>query len=159
MRLTTYTDYTLRTLIYVAMNGNRLSTIAGISQAYGISEAHLMKVVHQLGAAGDIETMRGRNGGIRLARSAAAINLGTVVRRTETDMDLVPCFEDAAICTISGVCVLRSILNEALTAFLAVLDRHSLVDLLTPRAGLATLLGVQPTVAPASGPYSGPASG
>lgn len=142
MKLTTYTDYTLRTLMYLAVNGDRSTTIAEIANAYGISEAHLMKIVHQLGAAGDIKTTRGRNGGIRLAQSAADIKLGTVVRRTEADMDLVPCFDDNRLCAISGVCVLKRVLDDALNAFLAVLDRYTLADLTTPSRGLAALLGV-----------------
>jgi Rrf2 family transcriptional regulator, nitric oxide-sensitive transcriptional repressor len=150
MKLTAYTDYTLRTLMYLAVKGDRSTTIAEIAKAYGISEAHLMKIVHQLGAAGDIKTTRGRNGGIRLAQSAADINLGAVVRRTEGDMDLVPCFDDTGLCAISGVCVLKGVLDDALSAFLAVLDRYTLADLITPRQSLAALLRVERAGPPAS---------
>jgi Rrf2 family nitric oxide-sensitive transcriptional repressor len=125
VRLTTFSDYTLRTLICLAIRGP--STIAEISGLYGVSEAHLTKVVHQLGIAGDIETSRGRNGGIRLAKSPTSINVGVVVRRTE-EMALVPCFEGGP-CLISPACVLREVLNEALAAFLAVLDRYTVADL------------------------------
>jgi Rrf2 family nitric oxide-sensitive transcriptional repressor len=142
MRLTTYTDYTLRTLMYLAVNTEKLATIAEIARSWRISETHLMKVVHQLGVAGDIETIRGRNGGLRLGRSADAINLGTVVRRTEEDMDLVPCFDGSGSCAISEICVLQAVLHEALGAFLAVLDRFTLADLVAPRARLAELLGI-----------------
>jgi Rrf2 family transcriptional regulator, nitric oxide-sensitive transcriptional repressor len=142
MRLTAYTDYTLRTLMYLAVNADRLATIAEIARTYRISESHLMKVVHQLGMAGDIETIRGRNGGLRLGRPADAINLGTVVRRTEEDMDLVACFDGSATCAISEICVLQAVLHEALAAFLAVLDRFTLADLVAPRAQLAALLGI-----------------
>lgn len=142
MRLTVYTDYTLRTLMYLGVNAGRPATIADIARAYGISEAHLMKVVHQLGAAGDIATTRGRNGGIRLAKPAASLNLGALVRRTETDLDLVPCFEATESCAIGGACALRAVLSEALAAFLAVLDRYTLADLLVPRRGLAGALGI-----------------
>jgi Rrf2 family transcriptional regulator, nitric oxide-sensitive transcriptional repressor len=142
MRLTAYSDYTLRTLMYLAVNSDRITTIAEIAQAYRISEAHLMKVVHQLGVAGEIETTRGRNGGIRLVKTPATINLGAIVRRTETDMDLVPCFDDADLCAIGGICALKSVLHEAISAFLAVLDRYTLADLVTPRQGLAALLGI-----------------
>jgi Rrf2 family nitric oxide-sensitive transcriptional repressor len=142
MRLTAYTDYTLRTLMYLAVNNDRVATIAEIARTYRISETHLMKVVHQLGMAGDIETIRGRNGGLRLGRPAGAINLGTVVRRTEEDMDLVACFDGSTTCTISEICVLQAVLHEALAAFLAVLDRFTLADLVAPRAQLATLLGL-----------------
>jgi Rrf2 family nitric oxide-sensitive transcriptional repressor len=142
MKLTAYTDYTLRTLMYLAVNGGRTTTIADIASAYRISEAHLMKIVHQLGVAGDITTTRGRNGGIRLAHSAADINLGAVVRRTEADMDLVPCFGDGESCAISSACLLKGVLDEALSKFLAVLDQYTLADLVTPRRQLSALLGV-----------------
>jgi Rrf2 family nitric oxide-sensitive transcriptional repressor len=141
MRLTAYTDYTLRTLMYLAVDAGKVATIAEIARTYRISETHLMKVAHQLGLAGDVETIRGRNGGLRLGRPAAAINLGTVVRRTEDDMDLVACFGDATNCTISEICVLQAVLHEALGAFLAVLDRFTLADLVAPRTGLARVLG------------------
>jgi Rrf2 family nitric oxide-sensitive transcriptional repressor len=144
MRLTTYTDYTLRTLMYLAVHADRYATIAEIARAYRISEAHLMKVVHQLGVSGDIETLRGRKGGMRLAKPAANINLGAVVRRTEADMELVPCFEDEEVCTIGGACTLRTALRKALAAFLAVLDQYTLADLVAPRRRLATLLRVEP---------------
>jgi Rrf2 family nitric oxide-sensitive transcriptional repressor len=143
MRLSTYTDYTLRTLMHLAVNPDRRATIAEIAQTWRISEAHLMKIVHQLGVAGDIETIRGRNGGIRLGKPAGAINLGTVVRRTEVDLDLVVCFDGAATCAISKACLLQAVLYEALAAFLAVLDRYTLADLVAPRAKLATLLGIE----------------
>ncbi|HEX3995543.1 MAG TPA: Rrf2 family transcriptional regulator [Acetobacteraceae bacterium] len=142
MRLTAYTDYTLRTLMYLAVNADKLATIAEIARTYRISETHLMKVVHQLGIAGDIETIRGRNGGLRLSKPAGVINLGTVVRRTEEDMDLVACFDGSSICAISEICMLQAVLHEALGAFLAVLDRFTLADLVVPRANLARLLGI-----------------
>jgi Rrf2 family nitric oxide-sensitive transcriptional repressor len=143
MRLTAFTDYTLRTLMYLAVDIDRLATIAEIAKAYHISETHLMKVVHQLGVSGDVETVRGRNGGMRLAKPAASINLGAVVRRTEADMELVPCFDDAELCAIGGACKLQAALREALAAFLAVLDRYSLADLVAPRRRLAFLLGIE----------------
>jgi Rrf2 family nitric oxide-sensitive transcriptional repressor len=142
MRLSSYTDFTLRTLMYLAVNAGRHATIAEIARAYRISETHLMKIVHQLGIAGDIETMRGRNGGLRLGKPAASINLGAVVRRTEVDMELVACFDGAATCAISEACVLQIVLHEALAAFLTVLDRYTLADLIAPRARLAVLLGI-----------------
>jgi Rrf2 family nitric oxide-sensitive transcriptional repressor len=142
MRLSIYTDYTLRTLMYLAVNAGRHATIAEIAQTYRISETHLMKIAHQLGLAGDIETTRGRNGGLRLAKPAASINLGTIVRRTEKDLELVACFESSAACVISEVCVLRTVLHEALAAFLSVLDRYTLADLAAPRRKLSALLGI-----------------
>lgn len=147
MRLTTFTDYTLRTLMYLAVAEGHLATIAAIAAAYGISEAHLMKVVHRLGLAGDITTVRGRGGGIRLARPASGINLGTLVRRTEADMALVPCFAEMAACAIGTGCALTAVLQEALDAFLAVLDRYTLADLVKPGHALAPLLGMAPAEA------------
>lgn len=142
MRLTTFTDYTLRTLIYLAVQPDRLATIADIAGAYDISANHLMKVVHQLALAGDITTVRGQRGGMRLAKPAAAINIGRVVRRTEPDMELVSCFGDAHNCAIQDGCVLQHALGSALQAFLDVLDRYTLADLVAPRQKLAHLLGV-----------------
>ena len=142
MRLTTYTDYTLRTLMYLAVNTERHTTIAEIARTYRISETHLMKIVHQLGIAGDIETVREKNGGIRLGKAAEAINLGTVVRQTEPDMELVACFAGAETCVIGKACVLQTALHEALASFLAVLDRYTLADLVAPRLKLAALLGI-----------------
>lgn len=142
MRLTAYTDYTLRTLMFLALQPDRHATIAVIARAYGVSEAHLNKVVHQLGLAGDIETVRGRNGGIRLARAATAITLGRVVRRTEPDMNIVPCLGGGDGCVIGDACVLQGVLAEAVAAFLAVLDRYTLADLIAPRSRLAALLGM-----------------
>lgn len=130
MRLTVYTDYALRVLMYVAVHGDRRSTIAGISSGYGISRNHVMKVVHQLGVAGYIETVRGQSGGMRLARPAADIIVGEVVRRTEPDMALAPCLNAGdTTCAITPACTLRRALHEARTAFLAVLDGYSLADL------------------------------
>jgi Rrf2 family nitric oxide-sensitive transcriptional repressor len=142
MRLTAYTDYTLRTLMYLAVDTGRPATIAEIARTYRISETHLMKIVHQLGVAGDIETIRGRKGGMRLGKPAAAINLGAVVRRTEPDMDLVACFGDTETCAIGQACVLRNALHQALAAFLTVLDGYTLADLVAPRQQLGALLGL-----------------
>lgn len=140
MRLTTYTDYTLRTLMYLGLRPGRLATIAMIARSYGISENHLMKVVHQLGLAGYVETVRGKNGGLRLAKLPEDINVGEVVGRMEPDMDLVACFGESGICAIQPSCVLKGALAEALDAFTAVLDRYTLADLIAPRAKLAGLL-------------------
>ncbi len=128
--------------MYLAVNAGGQATIAEIARAYRISETHLMKVVHQLGLTGEIETIRGRNGGIRLAQPAESINLGATVRRTEADMALVPCFEASGVCPIEDACTLNTILHEALDAFLAVLDRYTLADLAGPKKALAELLGV-----------------
>jgi Rrf2 family transcriptional regulator, nitric oxide-sensitive transcriptional repressor len=143
MRLTTFTDYTLRTLIYLAVRPGVTVTISDIANAYGISANHLMKVVHQLALTGDIATMRGQRGGLRLARDPVAINIGEVVRRTEPDMALVACFGESRQCTIEEGCVLRHALGAALQAFLAVLDSYTLADLVEPQERLAVLLGVE----------------
>jgi Rrf2 family nitric oxide-sensitive transcriptional repressor len=143
MRLTTMTDYSIRLLMYVAHHPDRLCTIAEIAGAYGISHAHLMKITHQLGVAGFIETVRGMGGGMRLARPPARINLGDVVRAVEPDFALVECFGAANRCTITAYCRLTGILSEALQDFLARLDRYTLADLapdLQPaKGGVVTL--------------------
>lgn len=150
MRLTTYTDYSLRMLMYLAARDDGLATIADVADAYGISKAHLTKVAHQLGLAGYVVTVRGRGGGLRLARPAAGISVGDVVRRTEPDMALVPCFEPLhEHCAITPACGLRGALYEARQAFLAVLDRYSLADMVRRRVDLAALLGGLPSHADA----------
>ncbi len=141
MRLTVYTDYSLRMLMYLAVKRDGLATIAEVADAYGISKTHLNKVAHQLGVAGYVETIRGKGGGLRLARPAGTIGLGDVIRHAEPDMALVPCFEPMnAPCPIVPGCGLRGALYEARQAFLAVLDRYTLADLVHRRAELATLL-------------------
>lgn len=129
MRLTTMTDYALRLLMYAAHQPDRLCTIAEIADAYGISQAHLMKITHQLGLAGFIETVRGKGGGMRLATAPAAINLGAVVRAVEPDFALVECFGTENRCALTSYCRLAGVLGGALESFLAHLDRHTLADL------------------------------
>ena len=147
MQLTRYSDYSLRVLMYLAVRPERLATIEEISSAYAISNAHLVKVVHELGQAGLLETTRGRGGGIRLARSPDAIRLGDVIRETEGPFALVECFTSSqSECRIEASCGLRSVLDEALAAFLAVLDRYTLADLVARRRQpLARLLLLEPT--------------
>ncbi len=131
MKLTVMTDYALRLLMYVAQRPERLCTIAEVAQAHGISEAHLMKVTHQLGLQGWIETVRGKGGGMRLARTPAQINLGAVVRGIEPDFDLVECFADGdSRCRLSGHCRLAGVLGGALRAFSEHLNAFTLADLL-----------------------------
>ncbi len=144
MRLTVYTDYALRLLMYLALKEDGLATIAEIAESYAISKNHLMKVAHQLGVAGYVETVRGRRGGLRLAQPAEAIRLGEVVRHTEPDMAIVMCFEpiDAA-CVIRPCCVLRRALEKACLAFVEVLDGYTLRDLVKPRAPLRALLSIE----------------
>ncbi len=145
VRLTVYTDYSLRVLMFLALKGDKLATIAEIARAYGISKNHLMKVAYQLSLAGYVETVRGKGGGLRLARRPQDIVLGEVVRRTEPDMALVPCFApDDASCAIFPSCALRGALSHARDAFLAVLDAYSLADLVRPRAPLQKLLSFKP---------------
>lgn len=131
MRLTHYTDYSLRVLIYLASkNKEDITTIKEIAQVYNISKNHLMKVTHELGKMGVIETIRGRNGGIRLACLPEEINIGTIVRKTEDDFQLVECFDGGLnTCIISPVCGLKHVLYQALEAYLAVLDTYSLADI------------------------------
>jgi Rrf2 family nitric oxide-sensitive transcriptional repressor len=124
------TDYALRLLMYVAQRPARLCTIAEIAQAYGISEAHLTKITHRLGQLGWLETVRGKGGGMRLACAPGDINLGEVVRGIEPDFDLVECFAAGNRCTLTGDCRLAGVLDQARSAFTAVLDGRSLADLL-----------------------------
>lgn len=141
MRLTTYTDFSLRVLIYVAVRPDPLPTIPQIAESYGISRNHLMKVVHELGLAGYLRTTRGKGGGLQLARPAGSILLGELVRHTEPDMALVPCFEPVgAECAIEPACKLKKAVQEARAAFLAVLDGYTLADLAQNKAMLSRLL-------------------
>ncbi|MGH6818905.1 MAG: RrF2 family transcriptional regulator [Methylovirgula sp.] len=130
MRLTHYTDYSLRVLIYLGLRPERLSSIREIAVAYGISESHLMKVAHALGKGGYVATLRGRGGGLKLAKSPSEIGVGEVVRHTEDDVALADCFVPGPECRIDGPCRLQHLLREALQAFFAVLDQYTLADLL-----------------------------
>lgn len=142
MRLTTFSDYTLRTLIYLALRPEKLCTIDEIARAYSISTNHLTKVVHQSAIAGEIQTVRGQGGGLRLARSPKDINVGTVLRRTEPDLDIVPCFASNSACCIQPACVLQDALAKALDAFLTITDNLTLADLVRPKRRLSALLGL-----------------
>lgn len=141
MRLTNYTDYSLRVLIFLASKEKtQLSNIKEVADVYGISKNHLMKVTYELGKMGAVETVRGRNGGIRLAKEPSDINIGQIVRHTEDDFNLVECFNpDANQCVITPACGLRHALNEALQAYLKVLDQYTLSDLVTNKATLNRL--------------------
>lgn len=124
MRLTLHTDYSLRVLIHLAVSERGRSSITEIAQAYEISRNHLMKVVHELGRGGFINTTRGRGGGFALARPADQILIGDVVRFSETDLKLIDC----TACLIKGCCGLVSVLDEARRAFVGVLDRYTIAD-------------------------------
>jgi Rrf2 family nitric oxide-sensitive transcriptional repressor len=145
MRLTLYTDYALRTLMYLGLAEPAQASIAEISSAYGISENHLTKVVHHLGRVGLVKTTRGRGGGLRLAQPADRIIIGGVVRQTEEDLSLVECFSDGT-CVITSSCRLQKVLKQALNAFLSVLDQYTLADLLVAGKGRETarILGLSP---------------
>ncbi len=138
MRLTIYTDYSLRVLIYLATKPKgELSNIKEIAEAYNISKNHLMKVTYELGKMNIIETVRGRKGGIRLAHAPEQINIGEVVRQTEEDFYLVECFDkERNQCIITPACGLKHVLNKALQAYLAVLDEYTLADLVKNQSTL-----------------------
>lgn len=141
MRLTTFSDYTLRVLIYLALDQTKLATIPVIAAAYGISENHLMKVVHQLARAGVVETIRGKGGGIRLARPAEEIRLGQIIRAAEGAAPIVECLgEEQSACCIAPTCRLSGILVRAFDALYGVLDEYTLADLAGNRRALKQVL-------------------
>lgn len=138
MQLTRYTDYAIRVLLHVgAREEGTRSSISEIADVYGISKDHLKKVVQDLAQAGLLTAVRGRNGGLELGRAADQITIGEIVRRTETGFDLVDC----SSCIVAPACTLPRILREALQAFMSVLDRYTLADVLTRRIDLRGLFG------------------
>ncbi|HWW24374.1 MAG TPA: Rrf2 family transcriptional regulator [Caulobacter sp.] len=138
MRLTRYTDYAMRVLLHLAARDDGLASIGEIAALYKISQNHLMKVVQDLGKAGFVRTVRGRGGGVALARPPGQIVVGQVVRQTEDGFRLVDC----TACVIAPACTLPRALNEATAAFLAVLDKYTLEDLLDQRHQMRTLFGI-----------------
>src|SRR5665213_617000 len=144
MRLTLSTDYALRTLIFLGVMGDRLSTIAEIAKSFDVSKTHLMKVVNKLGQQGYIEAVRGKGGGIRLGRTPEQIRVGAVVRDTEEGLAVMGCLAKTGFCRIERCCVLRQALRAATLAFLQTLDGYTLADLLAPRARLVRILGLAP---------------
>jgi Rrf2 family transcriptional regulator, nitric oxide-sensitive transcriptional repressor len=144
MRLTVFTDYSLRVLLVLATRTDGLVTIADISSAFGISEAHLMKVTHALGKTGWVETVRGRNGGMRLAVDHRKLRLGQVVQKLEADFALVECFGEDNQCVLTGGCGLERAILLARDAFFAELDRYTLADLVNTSPALGTLAIWQP---------------
>lgn len=138
MKLTQYTDYALRVMIHLAAHPDRLVSIRQIADCYAISQNHLMKVVHDLGRAGFVTTLRGRNGGLRLAWPAGEITIGSVVRHTEGYALPVNCNG----CLIAPACGLPPVLAEAMEAFMTVLDRYRLSDLARQPDHLRRLFGL-----------------
>jgi Rrf2 family transcriptional regulator, nitric oxide-sensitive transcriptional repressor len=137
VRLKSYTDYALRVLMHLAAQPDRLASVAEIARTYRISHNHLTKVVHDLRKQGYLNSVRGRSGGVRLGRPATQITVGEIVRHTEAGFDLVDC----ASCVIAPACSLTAALHEARAAFMAVLDRYTLADLVADRKrGLRELL-------------------
>ena len=136
MKLTDYTDYSLRVLIFVAVHPDEPVTIQRIADAYGLPKNHLIKIVQRLGQLGYLLTMRGRTGGIRLGRPASDINVGEVVKDMEPDFAMVECFHDENRCAITPACGLRGVLQQALTAYFKVLSQYTLQDIIqdTPQA-------------------------
>lgn len=182
MRLTNYSDYALRSLIYLAVkpDPHLLANINDIALRYSISKSHLTKIIHQLGQLGYIDSVRGKNGGIRLARAPEDINLGVLIKKIEPDFELVECFARPSVssdtvmsnvtdsiinnsqnadlkklpltllaesdsrdklgCVISPVCQLKSVFSEALAAFITVLERYTLADIIANKDELSALL-------------------
>ena len=145
MRLTRYTDYAMRVLLYLGARQDRLCSIAEIAQAYGISQNHLMKVVSDLVNAGYLVSVRGRFGGVRLARPPDQINVGAVVRHTEDGFDLVDC----GSCIIAPACGLTGALHQALAAFMKVLDGYTLENLMNKRLDMSGLFDAAASRRPA----------
>lgn len=144
MQLTQYTDYSLRVLIYLSLHDNKLATINEIANSYGISRNHLGKVVHNLANLGYIETTRGKGGGMRLSKTPEKINLGEVIRRTEGHFDLAECFNAMHnTCSIAPYCQLKDVFWEARCAFLAVLDKYSLADIVRNKDELRSSFRVE----------------
>ena len=141
MRLTFYSDYSLRLLMYAAVRHGELVTIQEVANAYGISKNHLMKVAFELGRKGYLDTVRGRGGGFRLSRPPEKIRLGDVVRETEENFTMVECFDPKTnTCAITAPCRLRGALARALKAYFAVLDEYTLADLAVKHPVLERIL-------------------
>lgn len=143
MKLTKQTDYAFRILMFCAASGDRLSRISDISRVYGASEPFLFKILQPLVEAKIVETVRGRNGGIRLARLPSQIPLGEVARLTEDNFTIAECFErEDTTCPLVDNCRLTSALKEAVDAFMGVLDKYTVDDLAKPSAAVISLLAM-----------------
>ncbi len=141
MQLTLYTDYSFRVLLYLGVNRDRLCTIAEISERCSATQNHLVKVVHNLGREGYIQTMRGRTGGIRLKKAPEEITLTEIIRCTEVNLDIAECLRENNTCSISEVCTLKSIFDQAQTSFISTLDRYTLANLLENKEQLTFIFG------------------
>lgn len=141
MKLTAFTDYSLRVLIYLATRPGERATIAQVARAFQVSEHHLVKVVHFLGKAGWLNNLRGKGGGLELAHPPDRIGIADVVRDAEGNARVAECFGDQHDgCAIAECCKLRGVLADAVAAFYAVLGRYTLADLVRNRDQLATIL-------------------
>lgn len=140
MHLTTFSDYTMRVMMYLGLQRGQLVTISDIAQAYKISENHLMKVVHHLAQRGYIVTVRGKGGGLRLVREPNTVNIGEMIRSSEGDTGLLPCLDTSGTCCIQPSCKLMGILREAQVALFTVLDKYTLADLLQQEGPLSHIL-------------------
>lgn len=141
MKLTHYSNYALRSLQFAALRSPALCRVDEVAAAHGISRAHIVKVVHEMGQAGFLETVRGRGGGFRLARRPEEITVGEVLRVTEGNFELVECFNPATnTCPLIGICRLSRAIGEAMAAFIAVLDRVTIADIAANKKGLLTRL-------------------
>lgn len=139
MRLTDYTDYTLRVLMFCATHPERSVTIAELAESYAISKNHLMKIVNDLARQGVLQTTRGRGGGLRLLKPATDIRVGDVVRQSETDFRLVECFDaNHNTCTLTGYCQLKQVIQNALNSYFAELDKFTLADITRSMPASAT---------------------
>jgi Rrf2 family nitric oxide-sensitive transcriptional repressor len=146
MKLTAFTDYSLRVLIYLAAQPQKRATIAEIAASFDVSENHLTKVVHLLGKSGWLANVRGKGGGLELAMPPELVGVGAVVRQTEGAAVVAECFSDEANhCAITRICRLRGVLGEAVEAFYTVLDRYTLADLVQNRQALAKVLFIDRT--------------
>lgn len=156
MRLTRFTDNALRCLLLLGLEPERCITVNEIAERMNMSYEHLVKIVHRLSEFGYVETVRGRHGGVRLGKSAGDIRLGALVRQTEENLALVECFDpEHNTCPISSACRLAGTLDEALQAFLAVLDEKTLADILEPKAALVQLLARRESAAGGQGTAPG----
>ena len=144
MNITRFTDYSLRTLIYLALHEHELTTIKEIAESYDISKNHLMKIVQELNTKGYLVAIRGKNGGIKLSRHPSLINIGELVREVEQNSALVECFGSDNKCVITPSCQLKDIFSEAMESFFSCLDKYTLADLLkdNDRSQLSRILAI-----------------